>query len=324
MKRIRLKKRYRLKVDNVLILVMVLFISIICIDYFKDIKFFSSNEDYIKNILFNINSYKFNKSNSLSKVTNIIFSSNVKNPISIIQSTFNYKSNEKDEEYNPDLLEGVTKHIEDPNPKDIKEPLIYIYNSHQLENYSNDNKESYSVTPNVMTASYILREKLRNLGIESVVEEADITEFIRLNNWNYNYSYLASRYYINDAKERYKSIKYFIDIHRDSLTKDKSTVRINDKLYASILFVIGLEHSNYQKNLDFAYTLNNKLNNKYPNISKGILKKEGPNVNGIYNQDLDPNLILIEIGGYENTIEEVDNTMDALSIILKEYINEHK
>ncbi|MBR2137762.1 MAG: hypothetical protein IJ966_00470, partial [Bacilli bacterium] len=37
--------------------------------------------------------------------------------------------------------------IKDPNPTNIEKPLVYIYNSHQLENYSSANYEAYNVTP---------------------------------------------------------------------------------------------------------------------------------------------------------------------------------
>ena len=51
------------------------------------------------------------------------------------------------------------------------------------------------------------------------------------------------------------------------------------------------------------------------------MQKQGLNVNGIYNQDISPNSILIEVGGVDNTIEEVYNTMNALADILNKYIN---
>ena len=44
------------------------------------------------------------------------------------------------------------------------------------------------------------------------------------------------------------------------------------------------------------------------------------NVNGIYNQDLSPNTLLIEVGGVDNTIEEVYNTIEALANVLNKYI----
>lgn len=49
---------------------------------------------------------------------------------------------------------------------------------------------------------------------------------------------------------------------------------------------------------------------------------EGPGVHGIYNQDLAPNVILLEMGGNENTYEEVINTIDLITPIIKEKIDE--
>jgi stage II sporulation protein P len=86
------------------------------------------------------------------------------------------------------------------------------------------------------------------------------------------------------------------------------------------MFVVGLENSNYRGNLAIAEAINKIINNKYPNLSRGILKKQGAGVNGVYNQDISPNMMLIEVGGVDNNIEEVLNTIDALASILYEYI----
>ena len=81
-----------------------------------------------------------------------------------------------------------------------------------------------------------------------------------------------------------------------------------------------MEHENYEKNLELASTLNQMIQKKYPSLTRGIITKSGANVNGIYNQDLSEKAILIECGGYQNTMEEVINTLDILSEIIKEYI----
>ena len=47
---------------------------------------------------------------------------------------------------------------------------------------------------------------------------------------------------LNQKLSEYNSIKYIIDLHRDSLSKDKTTVLINDKNYAKIKFVVGLDN----------------------------------------------------------------------------------
>lgn len=42
----------------------------------------------------------------------------------------------------------------------------------------------------------------------------------------------------------------------------------------------------------------------------------------IFNQDLSSHAILLEVGGVDNTIEEVNNTMQVIAEVLNEYINE--
>ncbi len=323
MTKLRLKRKTRLKFKNMILLSVCLICFSMGFSFVYNIKLYSSNEEFIGSLLADSNHYKKYSHNIISTITNIIYSSTVDKPITLLSSTFNFNGDiSYDEEYDADELEAISKHISDPSPTEANSPIVYIYNSHQLENYSGSNYEAYNITPNVMMASYIMREKLKNQGIEAIAEESDITEFIRINNWNYNYSYLASRYYIEAAIKEYPSLKYFIDIHRDSITKANSTVTINNTNYATVLFVVGLEHKNYQSNLDLANYINTKIANKYPNLTRGVITKKGSNVNGIYNQDISPNAVLIEIGGYENTIDEVYNTVVVLSQLLKETINE--
>lgn len=121
---------------------------------------------------------------------------------------------------------------------------------------------------------------------------------------------------------KYKKSKYFIDIHRDSTTYNKSIIDIIGVRYAKVLFVIGKEHNNYKKNLELTNRINNKIVKKYPGLSKGVMVKSGPMVDGIYNKDVSPNSILIEIGGYQNNISEVQSSIVLFSEILKEEIIE--
>lgn len=127
---------------------------------------------------------------------------------------------------------------------------------------------------------------------------------------------------MEDAKLNNSSLKYFIDVHRDSLKKDRTTVTIGDKDYAKILFLLGLENPNYNENLEFITKINDKLNSLYPGLSKGILKKSGAGVNGVYNQDFSPYTILVEFGGVDNTTYEVLNSSLAFSKCFLEVLNE--
>lgn len=192
-------------------------------------------------------------------------------------------------------------------------PTIYIYNTHQTEEYKARNFIEESVKPTVQMNNYILEDVFTKAGYNTLVEERNIKEVLNSNHWNYAASYKASRVFLESTKKENPTLKYFLDVHRDSLPKDKTTTTINDKSYAKILFIVGLENPNYIENLNFTEKINQKLIEKYPNLSKGIYKKTGHGVNGVYNQDISPRSILVEMGGPENTIDEVLNTCLAFA-----------
>ena len=202
----------------------------------------------------------------------------------------------------------------------MDQPKIYIYNTHQLEEYAKNKYEKYNVTPNVLMAAYIFREKLNGLGLPTIVEQTEINEILKMNSWKYYKSYDVTRMLINQAKKDYTSLEYFIDLHRDSVSHNKTYLKIGSKEYAKVMFIVGLENKNYKENLAFTEGFHEAINKKYPSLSRGIYKKQGKGVNGVYNQDIDKHVILIELGGVDNTIEEVTNTIDALSEVLFEYI----
>ena len=207
------------------------------------------------------------------------------------------------------------------NLDNSNKPLIYIYNTHQTEEYASSNILEFTIKPTVTMANYILEDIFNSNSYKTLVEERNIKEILNQNNWKYSNSYKASRIFLESSKKENPTLKYFIDVHRDSLKKERTTITINDKSYAKLLFIVGLENKTYNDNLMFTTEINNCLNTKYPNLSKGIYKKSGPGVNGIYNQDFSPYTILIEIGGYENTTTEVLNSSIAFSECFMEVIS---
>ena len=239
----------------------------------------------------------------------------VNKPVSILENTFHFKANDISMTYvtNPkiDKVENL----------DVK-PTVYIYNTHQSEAYQGNALEGYNIKPGVMMAAYILQEKLSSQNIKADVMEDNITDYLNLNNMKYSKSYEASRKFLTDALNKYKDYKLIIDLHRDALPKEKSTTIINNKSCAKISFVIGEDYDSYETNLQVANKINDKIKEKYPSLTRGVLTKGGEASNGVYNQDLNPNIILIEIGAQENTIDEVLNTIELLAPIIGEYINE--
>lgn len=325
----RKKFKARKKI-NLLKLFFCIFFVLLLFLLFKSFilttKLASSNEEFLNKILNDSNHYILYKKvneNPIYSFVKLITKIDIKEPKSILEKSLKYETNSINTSYtaSDDVYSLNSDYIEDTNKaNNIENPIVYIYNTHQLEEYNKTNLEEYNIKPNVLMASYMLREYLNRNNIKTVVETADITDFLNVNGWNYSKSYNASRYYLDEAIKKYPNLKLIIDLHRDAIEYNASTVTINDKKYAKILFVVGLDYENYQPNLDLANSLNDLINNKYPGLSRGVLKKSGKNVNGVYNQDLKNNIVLIECGGYQNSIDEVMNTMIALSDIIKIYL----
>lgn len=219
--------------------------------------------------------------------------------------------------------EDTNKNKEEINIKDQEDkPIVYIYNTHQTEEYKSDYLENYNISSNVLLASKILKEYLSDLGITAIVEEDNVADKLHSLNWKYGSSYKVSRMFMESAYEENPSLMYFIDLHRDSSKYEKTTTEINGESYAKLLFVVGLDHDNYEPNLEFAQSLSAILKKYDENLYRGIMKKSGKGVNGIYNQDFNENTILIEVGGQYNNISEVNNTLKVLASTLSEYIKE--
>lgn len=201
-------------------------------------------------------------------------------------------------------------------------PNVYIYNTHQTEKYAYNKVNSYNLDYDVYFASYILKSYLSDYGILSTVEEEKVSKVLSDKGLTYKDSYLASRYLLEKAKENNNDLKYFIDLHRDSAIYEMTTCNFDGKSYAKILFVLGMEFEGYGENEKMINYLNEKLKSINPCLSRGVSKKSGKGVNGIYNEDFDKNLILIEVGGQYNNIIEVSNTLEIFAKILSLYINE--
>lgn len=194
--------------------------------------------------------------------------------------------------------------------------LVYIYNTHDTEKYTLPFTSDYSIIPDVTLVSKMLKEYLKSYNIDSYIEISKTKDYLKKNKLKYSDSYEASRYYLE--KNLNKNYKLIIDIHRDSLRHKYTLYEKDNKKYARILFIIGASNKNYKKNKEVAENLNNRLNSKYKGISRGVTIREDTT----YNQDLNERIILVKIGGIDNTLEELNNTMEVFSKVINDYIKE--
>ncbi len=279
MKRFKRKKRYSKKILILLIIILIVYISL---NYIKTLDIDSHN--FVSFLLNNTNQY-------------------IDNPYSIKDAFFSR------------LFELDTKYIIDkPNISKVsftllESPRVYIYNTHDSEKY---------IDNGVYEAAHIMKEKLDNLGIPTLVEPSRVSEYIKNNKMDYNLSYTVSRNYIESTLNTYPDIELVIDLHRDAVERDYSYKEINGKSYAKIMFVQGIRYDTYKHNMELAQKISDEINNNYPGVSKGIMTKPI----SIFNQDLNQNAILIELGTNNNTWEEVNNSIEVLVQAIRKVLNE--
>lgn len=302
-------KKYKFKVFIVILFVSTFVLSIKMLIYFNIS--FDVNDVFLDELVNYSNSMNSNYFNIVKYIKKIDF-----NPLSFWENNYTFKEVINKKEENIIVVDKEENIIEDDKP------IIYIYNTHQKEKYATSKNDSYNIDSTVLHASFILQEKLKEYNISSIVEKEDISNLLRINGWNYASSYLITEMLLKEAVDDYPTLKVFVDLHRDSVSKSISTAVIDNKSYARVMFVVGMSHSNYKDNLSNANFINSYINTNYPGLSRGVYKKDTSMGNGVYNQHLNSNCFLIEVGGEKNTIEEVTNTISVIAEVINMYLGE--
>lgn len=205
--------------------------------------------------------------------------------------------------------------IKKENKEQVYLPKVYLYNTHQVEEYE---ETFYNIKPTVLTVSNMIKEELKNNNIYSLVEEKSIKNELVKRKLDYSYSYRISREYLEEIRKKYPTITYFFDIHRDSINKKLSSVKIDDKSYAKVMFIVTKKNNNYKENEKNVKIMEEYLNNNY----NGILRNTYYQPLYVYNQDINSTTFLIEVGGPYNNLEEIYNTSVALSNAITYLIKE--
>ncbi|USK78729.1 stage II sporulation protein P [Peribacillus frigoritolerans] len=241
-------------------------------------------------------------------------------PVDVLNEERDASLQNLDEIEEPD--KGVTNQ---PNQTTNGRKVVEIYHSHNRESYLPYLKGvtnpdlAYHSKINITKLGERMVEDLADKGIGSSLDKTDIMGNLNNKGLNYAKSYQESRKSVQTALANNKDLEYLIDIHRDSKRKKHTTITIKGKEYAKIAFVIGGNNPNFEKNAALANKIHKALEKKYPGISRGVMKQGGSSHNGIYNQDLSGNAMLLEIGGVDNTFEEMYLTVDAFTEVFSEF-----
>lgn len=201
--------------------------------------------------------------------------------------------------------------------------IVYIYNTFQTDKYKSNYFNSYSVSSYVTQASFMLKEYLSSFNIGSIVEEESVVKVLKKQNIMYSNTYAASRILMEEASNNHPDLEMFFDLQVSDYEREATTVEINGENYAKILFVVGTDNGTYLENQEFATELNGILESINPALSRGVSLRGGVGYQGIYNQDFSSKVLLIQVGGINNTIDEVNRSMKILAEVIATYKEEN-
>ncbi len=231
-------------------------------------------------------------------------------------------------DYDVDLYDYLEREFPIKGDIPSSEPLVLIIHTHGTESYLPSGYEFYSPEESFRSESpeetvvhigEILSDKLTELGIPNYHDKTmyDIESF--------NDAYYNSFEGMKKALEKFPSIKYVIDLHRDSIFDSegnniKPLTEIKGEKCAQLMLVVGSDgygtHPNWKNNLTFAAHLQQEMNELYPTLARPInLRSSG------FNQVICDGSIIVEAGSCGNTVEEVENAIshfgEAYASLLK-------
>ena len=209
-------------------------------------------------------------------------------------------------------------------------PIVLIVHTHGSEAYtdagisfydpSKEVSRSYDTDVNVVSLGRLFAERLNSDGIPTI--HVDTMHDAS----SYSGAYSASAATIVKYLEKYPSIQYVIDIHRDAVVKSTGElvrpIALSDgEKTAQLMCVVGTGEngtkcSNWESNLALAQKFRLLLNDENANLCRPTCLRDSS-----YNQQYAVNSMLIEIGAAGNTLAEAQNAAilaaKAFSSIIK-------
>ena len=196
--------------------------------------------------------------------------------------------------------------------------VVFIYHTHNRESFlpelglgpQADPADAYDPNINITAVGRTLANMLGRRGISAVLSNTDYPSEVEAFEYAKSYAYSART--VREALAAYPDVRLIVDLHRDSLGREATTVTIGGVPYARLCFVVGGRNPHRAKNEALAHKLHQAAESRLPGISRGVLTKSSHG-HAEYNQSLSPYSVLVEAGGPYNTFAELYRSMDVLA-----------
>lgn len=205
-------------------------------------------------------------------------------------------------------------------------PLVLIYHTHGTESYANGDTvtagtgfRSQNPEETIVAVGGVMTDVLEAAGIPVI----HLEEMFDQKNWSsaYDNSHAA----VCKVLEKYPSIQYVFDVHRDALSGEdgayiSSVSTYDDTRFAQLMLVCGTDeggsnHKDWRDNLSFALTLQANLHASYSSLMRPVNLRTAS-----FYQDLRKGALLLEVGTSANTLAEAKRTAVLFSAALADHI----
>ncbi len=202
------------------------------------------------------------------------------------------------------------------------EPLVLIVHTHGTESYNSYSDENYvsasdtarspDTEKNVVAVGDKVTAVLEDFGIPVIHSRkmCDSESFVNA----YSTSYAEVKGYL----EKYPSIRFVIDLHRDAIeladgSRKKPVFESFGEKSAQLMFVVGTNaaganHPDWQENLSLALVVQNEISKDYPQLFRSINLRTAS-----FNQQLSSGYMLLECGSAANTLKEAENAAELFA-----------
>ena len=189
-------------------------------------------------------------------------------------------------------------------------PQVLILHTHGSEAYTMPKGQEYVSTGTCRTSDTTCSVVRIGDEIASVLSAYGISVLHDRTLYDdplYEGAYTRSLEGIEAYLEKYPSISFILDIHRDAVEdaqhRQYKLISQEDPNAAQISFVMGSNHDGWQENLKLAGAVAEAIKADHPTVMRPITLR-----NSNYNQHKSPGSMLVEVGAAGNSLEEALNS----------------
>lgn len=188
-------------------------------------------------------------------------------------------------------------------------PQILIVHTHATEAYTpgggdtyvpSDNSRTLDEGQNMLRVGDEMERVFTEMGL-NVLHDRTLYDYPK-----YAGAYSRSGAGVEEYLAKYPTIQLVLDVHRDALIGSDGTVYkvatdIDGVKTAQVMLVVGSgkDHPDWEKNLALAAKLQKSLDTLYPTLARPMTLRQS-----VYNQNLTPGSLLVEVGSHGNTLQE--------------------